>query len=71
MHTYSQTHTLSLTHTFWQVCPTVLKKRCRALGIKRWPYRKLTSLHAKISRFENILSNSAIAPPIAMEIQRK
>jgi hypothetical protein len=31
---------------------TVLKKRCRELGIPRWPHRKMKSLHALINNVE-------------------
>jgi hypothetical protein len=34
------------------VCATVLKKRCRELGIKRWPYRKVRSLNRSVDKTE-------------------
>ncbi|KAK8604520.1 hypothetical protein V6N13_099460 [Hibiscus sabdariffa] len=33
---------------------TLLKKRCRELGIRRWPHRKLMSLRALINNIEEI-----------------
>ena len=32
------------------VCATVLKKRCRDLGVKRWPFRKIRSLRRSIAK---------------------
>ena len=43
--------TISLADTAKElgVCTTFLKKRCRVLGIPRWPFRKITSLQKKLS----------------------
>ena len=32
------------------VCATVFKKRCRDLGVKRWPFRKIRSLRRSIAK---------------------
>ena len=32
------------------VCATVFKKRCRDLGVKRWPFRKIRSLRRSMTR---------------------
>ncbi|KAI4379629.1 hypothetical protein MLD38_005904 [Melastoma candidum] len=32
------------------MCPTVIKKICRRGGVKRWPYRKMKSLDARIRK---------------------
>ncbi|KAG7614498.1 RWP-RK domain [Arabidopsis suecica] len=37
---------------------TLLKKRCRELGIPRWPHRKLTSLNALIANLKDLLGNT-------------
>ncbi|CAH8257076.1 unnamed protein product [Arabidopsis lyrata] len=37
---------------------TLLKKRCRELGIPRWPHRKLTSLNALITNLKDLLGNT-------------
>lgn len=34
------------------MCPTMLKRICRANGVKKWPYRKLSSLDKAIARLE-------------------
>lgn len=34
------------------VCPTILKKICRRLGIGRWPYRRVNSLNKMIATLE-------------------
>lgn len=34
------------------ICPSFLKQECRALGIRRWPYRKI---HSLLTRMQNIL----------------
>lgn len=34
------------------VCPTILKKVCRRLGIVRWPYRRVNSLNKMIATLE-------------------
>eukprot|EP00958_Prasinococcus_capsulatus_P020654 scaffold2727_cov385-Prasinococcus_capsulatus_cf.AAC.14 len=54
-----------------KVCPTVLKKRCRKYGIKRWPYRKLISLNNKISKFEEIMRSPTLSANVVSEISRK
>ncbi|PWA14985.1 protein RKD4 [Artemisia annua] len=36
------------------VGPTILKKRCRELNIKRWPYRKLMSLKCLIRNVKEL-----------------
>lgn len=35
------------------ICCTALKKRCRKLGIQRWPYRSLQSIDKMISNIES------------------
>ena len=32
------------------VCATVFKKRCRDLGVRRWPFRKIRSLRRSIAK---------------------
>lgn len=39
---------------------TLLKKRCRELGIRRWPHRKLMSLQTLINNFQVPLSISLV-----------
>ncbi|RAL39078.1 hypothetical protein DM860_011564 [Cuscuta australis] len=36
---------------------TLLKKRCRELGIRRWPHRKLISLQTLITNLQELLGN--------------
>nr|GMC53096.1 RWP-RK domain-containing protein [Ipomoea batatas] len=38
------------------ICPTVMKKICRRDGLLRWPYRKIRSIHRKISNRSKTLS---------------
>ncbi|XP_019188885.1 PREDICTED: uncharacterized protein LOC109183155 [Ipomoea nil] len=38
------------------ICPTVMKKICRRDGLLRWPYRKIRSIHRKISNRSKSLS---------------
>lgn len=33
---------------------TLLKKRCRELGLKRWPYRKLKSMDKLLQSIESV-----------------
>jgi len=40
---------------------TVLKKRCRELGIPRWPHRKVKSLQTLIDNVQVICSSLALA----------
>eukprot|EP00658_Telonema_sp_P-2_P054147 TRINITY_DN430_c0_g1_i1.p1 TRINITY_DN430_c0_g1~~TRINITY_DN430_c0_g1_i1.p1 ORF type:complete len:210 (-),score=27.86 TRINITY_DN430_c0_g1_i1:487-1116(-) len=37
----------------FNVCTTFFKKICRHFGIKRWPFRKITSLEKKIANLQN------------------
>ena len=37
------------------VCATVLKKRCRTSGIKRWPHRKIKALDVMIETYQSLL----------------
>lgn len=39
------------------VGPTLLKKRCRELGIQRWPHRKLMSLQTLIKNVQVYMSS--------------
>eukprot|EP00761_Pharyngomonas_kirbyi_P003668 gb/GECH01003672.1/.p1 GENE.gb/GECH01003672.1/~~gb/GECH01003672.1/.p1 ORF type:complete len:274 (+),score=93.20 gb/GECH01003672.1/:1-822(+) len=39
---------LPVAATYFKCSQSNLKKRCRALGIQRWPYRKLHSLHLQL-----------------------
>ena len=34
----------------FEVCLTYFKRRCRSLGIRRWPYRKVMSLCEPVLR---------------------
>lgn len=34
------------------VCTTFLKKQCRTLGLKRWPYRKIRGIKAQLNKLE-------------------
>lgn len=38
-----------------------LKKTCRKLGIRRWPYRQIKSIHNMISVYEYLLSTESDA----------
>lgn len=50
---------------------SVLKKRCRDFGIRRWPYRKIKSYEKKVSNLEqNLLRNPEKSFEIATQIQR-
>ena len=41
------------------VCVTVLKRRCRCLGLSKWPYRSLAAVNAAIGRLEARLAGGA------------
>lgn len=50
---------------------SVLKKRCRSFGIRRWPYRKIKSYEKKVTNLErNLLRNPEKSLEIATQIQR-
>lgn len=50
---------------------SVLKKRCRDFGIRRWPYRKIKSYEKKVSNLErNLLRNPEKSFEITTQIQR-
>ncbi|XP_077229798.1 protein RKD1-like [Tasmannia lanceolata] len=51
---------------------TVLKKRCRELGIKRWPHRKMKSLKSLIHNFQELGSSCGHSGDIRLirEIER-
>lgn len=50
---------------------SVLKKRCRGFGIRRWPYRKIRSYEKKVSNLEqNLLRNPEKSFEIVTQIQR-
>ena len=38
------------------MCPTLLKRICRRVGIARWPYRKLRSIDRTVAALEQTLS---------------
>lgn len=38
------------------MCPTLLKRICRRVGIARWPYRKLRSIDRTVAALEHTLS---------------
>lgn len=44
------------------VCVTVLKRRCRALGLAKWPYRSLAAVEAAIGR---VRARAAVAAAAA------
>lgn len=39
---------------------TAFKKRCRSIGIRHWPYRKVRSLKRSISEFHRFIENGTI-----------
>ena len=47
------------------VCATVFKKRCRDLGVKRWPFRKIRSLRRTIAK-----SNCSAAERASSRVSR-
>ena len=52
------------------VCVTVLKSRCRELGIFRWPYRKVKKLDSMIDCLEKCLSVDSNAESAAERAQK-
>eukprot|EP01129_Flabellula_baltica_P011702 TRINITY_DN5176_c0_g2_i1.p1 TRINITY_DN5176_c0_g2~~TRINITY_DN5176_c0_g2_i1.p1 ORF type:complete len:188 (-),score=39.62 TRINITY_DN5176_c0_g2_i1:27-557(-) len=50
------------------VCATVLKKKCRDLGIPRWPYRKITSIDRMINTLEGSLKTHPNARILHIEL---
>lgn len=53
------------------VCTTVLKKRCRNLGIHRWPYRKMRSLERQIEQIADGSSEEAFQLQAQIEALRQ
>lgn len=54
-----------------QISSTSLKKICRKNKIKRWPYRRLTSLISKIESIEETLRNKTLSSYIKMRLHAK
>ncbi|CAA6672978.1 unnamed protein product [Spirodela intermedia] len=48
---------------------TVLKKRCRELGISRWPHRKMKSLNSLIHNVQELGKGVAMEDSIRREIE--
>jgi hypothetical protein len=46
---------------------TVLKKRCRRINIRRWPYRKLASIEKLIASVEKVCSKLPLMPSVLAE----
>ncbi|CAI9113696.1 OLC1v1014349C1 [Oldenlandia corymbosa var. corymbosa] len=42
-----------------KVCPTVIKKKCRAAGLRRWPFRTIKGIRTKILTKNQELSNAS------------
>lgn len=54
-----------------QISSTSLKKICRKNKIKRWPYRRLTSLMAKCESIEETLRNKTLSSYIKVRLHAK
>lgn len=52
------------------LCSTLLKKYCRKLGIKRWPYRQVTSLQKSLESLQTTFRNRAQKGTLSAEEQQ-
>lgn len=52
------------------LCETSFKRRCRELGLKRWPYADLKRLRSKMRGFETQLRRSILSPTERLDIER-
>lgn len=43
------------THAAMGICVTILKRRCRSVGIHAWPYRKMAMVEKRIQLRETML----------------
>ena len=50
-----------------KICTTILKKICRKLSIKRWPYRQIKSLSKSIQTLEIAKLNNKLNPMEKLE----
>lgn len=50
------------------MCPSVLKKICRNIGIKRWPYRKIKSIDSLIESLQKYSEENSKIPKLNMDM---